>query len=396
MQNRTIIIYCGLLLTMTAFSTDILLPAYGMIADDLHAKYAHVQLLIPIFMIAVGIGHLFGGSLADRFGRRTIIIVGLSIYIAGILVSMIANNIEVLHIGRVLQGIGASAGPVVARAIIRDLYSGRELARNMAFAMAVFAFGPIVAPLAGAGMLLFFDWRMLFVLMLIFAGALLLVCIFWLPETIKTRNPAATKLSTMLRSIGEIFAHQQSRFYLLLSGIMMAMILIILTSIAGIYQDNFGVSGIRFAIIFSAQGLGIIIGQVINRRLIDKVGIEKSSYIGSGALVVVSIAILVISLGGWMGPYLLATLLAMHASSYLVVYSNAATMTLDPHGKIAGFTSSFYGFFSQVISSVIGAVLSLFIDSDLIVWSAFLLLFALITFAALMWRDQRSVVEPVN
>lgn len=382
-----IIVYCGLLLTLTAFSIDILLPAFSLIASDLNAPYEDVQLLIPFFLAAVGVGQLFGGSLSDRFGRRFVIKLGLTIYIIGVIACILATNIETVLAGRVLQGLGASAGPVVARAIIRDLYSGRELARNMALAVAVFAFGPIVAPLAGAGLLLFFDWRSLFGLTLVFALVLLVFCIVKLPETIHQTNARATALSTYIKNTIAIFAHPQSRFYLLLSGVMMSMILIILINIPGIYQKNFGISGSLFAVLFAVHGIGIIIGQLINRNLIDRIGIEKTSIVGSAALVVVSVAIAVVSIAGWMTPWLLAFFLVAHATSYLVVYSNAATLTLDPHGKIAGFTSSFYGFFSQVVSSLIGAFLAIFIDGNLIVWSVILTVFAVITLLALLARQ---------
>ena len=390
MHNRIIIIYCGLLLTLTAFSIDILLPAFASMAGDLDTSLYNVQLTVPFFLVAVGVGHLVCGSLSDRFGRRIIIKAGMSIYIAGSIAIMLAADIETVLAGRVLQGLGASAGPVIARAIIRDLYAGKELARNMALASAVFAFGPIVAPLAGAGLLVFFNWRVLLILMVVLSAILLAFCIYFLPETITKTDARATRLSTITSNIGEIFSHPSSRFYLLLSGITMSMILIILINIAAIYQVNFGITGIGFAILFAIQGVGIIIGQLINRRLINKIGTEMSSLIGSATLVIVSLAIVGLSLAGAMTPWLLTLLLTGHASGYLVVYANAAAMTLDPHHRIAGFTSSFYGFFSQVVSSTIGIITAIFIHGDLIVWSSFLALFSFITFVLLIWWRARA------
>ena len=169
---------------MTAFSIDVLLPAFSLIADDLDTSLTKVQLMIPFFLAALGVGQLISGSLFDRYGRRSIVIYGLSVYLAGVVVIVLATNIEMVLAGRILQGLGASACTVVARAVIRDLYEGKELARNMALATAVFAFGPIVAPLAGATLLVFFEWRVLMIVMLIFSSTLLLICIFILPETI--------------------------------------------------------------------------------------------------------------------------------------------------------------------------------------------------------------------
>ncbi len=386
MQNRIIIIYCGLLLTLTAFSVDILLPAFSMIAQELNASYGQVQLVIPFFLGAVGVGQLIGGSLSDRFGRRMVIQLGLSIYILGVLVSIFASTIDTVLVGRVLQGLGTAAGPVVARAIIRDLYSGRELARNLSLATAVFAFGPIVAPLIGVVFLQFFDWRILFVIMICFAASLLLFCILFLPETIHRKNKRATQLSTIYNNIKTILANPQSRFYLLLSGIIMSEVLLILINLPAIYQFNFGIAGTLFAIIFAIHGIGIIIGQMINRRVLEFVSIEKTTLGGSLILVLVSAVTLVISILGGMGPWVLAGLMVAHATSYLVVYVNSAALTLEPHGDIAGFTSSFYGFVSQIFSSAVGAILAIYINGNLVKWSALLLVFALITLGFLSTR----------
>lgn len=390
MQNRIIIIYCGLLLTLTAFSIDILLPAFSTIAEDLNASYDDVQLVIPLFLAAVGIGQLFGGSLSDKYGRKFVIQLGLSIYVAGVVICIFATSIETIWVGRVLQGLGTAAGPVVARAIIRDLYSGKELARNLSLATAVFAFGPIIAPLVGVSFLNFFSWRILFVLMLCFAGLLLLFCVFILPETIHTKNPRATRISTFISNIGIVFANPQSRFYLILSGILMVEILLILINIPAIYELNFGISGTLFAVLFAIHGVGIILGQFINRRLLKIISIERTALIGTAFLVTITAIMLVLSLGGWMGPWILTGLLVGHATGYLVVYVNASAMTLEPHGDIAGFTSAFFGFFSQFVSSVIGALLAIFIAGDLIVWAVFLLVVALIVLTALTYRNIES------
>ena len=390
MSNRIIIVYCGLLLTLTAFSIDILLPAFTLISADLDTSISDVQLVVPVFLAAVGVGQLFGGSISDRFGRRFVIKSGLLLYILGVTVSMMAQSIEVVWAGRVLQGLGASAGPVVARAIIRDLYSGKELARNIAFATAIFAFGPIVAPLAGVGLLVWFDWRSLFALMLVFAAALLAFCIFAMPETIGEKNPKATQIKTFASNIIAVFAQPQSRFYILLSGLIMSMVMIILINIPIIFNENFGIKGVAFAVYFAIHGTGIIIGQILNRQLIGKFGIERTSLVGATALVIVSTVLLAVAMLDMMTPWFLAAMMIGHATSYLVVYANTATMTLDPHGKIAGFTSSFFGFVSQVVSSIIGGALTVIIGGNLVYWSGFLLLFATITFVALWFRLRRK------
>ena len=380
MQARIIVIYCGLLLTLVAFSIDILLPAFPQIAQDLNSSISKVQLTVPIFVGAIGLGQLINGSLSDWLGRRFVIKSGLCIYIMGGAGVYFSPNIETMLVFNMVQGLGASAGPVAARAIIRDLYSGKQLASNIALAMAVFAIGPIVAPLTGAGFILIFSWRILVILMIILGALLLVFCWFFLPETIKQRNPDAVQLTTIIGNFIKIFTHPQSRFFLFLSGFVMATIMLILINIQAIYLKNFNISGIWFAGHFAIQGFGIVIGQMINREMIARIGVERTAIVGNGVMAATWIIVVCLALLGLLNAWALTFLLVAIAICYQLVFANTAALILDPHGDIAGFTSSFFGFFSQIVSSIIGAILAIFIQGDLLVWAIFLLVISLITF----------------
>ena len=342
MNDRQIVIYCGLLLTLSAFSIDIMLPAFSAIGRDLEASYNQVQLTIPVFIVAIGVGQFFVGSISDRFGRRVTILWGLGIFIIGALLAAMAPSIEVLLFARVLQGLGNSVAPVVSRAILRDRFEGSELARNIAFATGVFAVGPIIAPLVGAVFMLVFPWPVLFVLMMAFGTYLFAVCLFRLPETLREKNAEATNPARFMRNIRTIMGNSLSRFYLILSGIIMSLMLLILTASPQIYEVNFGVTGTLFAVFFAAHGLGIIVGQIANRHMITKFGIYLSAVFGNLVLIVACVLMVAGALSGWLNVYLFAGLFILFATSYLIVYANASALTLQPHGQIAGFASSFF------------------------------------------------------
>lgn len=187
MSPGSIVLYCGFLLTVTAFSVDITLPAFGLIAADLGADYGQVQLVVPLFILATGFGQMLAGPLSDRFGRKPVVLGGMALYAAGATICQFAPSIEVLLSGRILQGLGAAAGPVVGRAIIRDLFAGQALARNLALATMIFAFGPIVAPLLGISIMSVGSWRSIFFVITLFGLALLLIGWLALPELIPSR-----------------------------------------------------------------------------------------------------------------------------------------------------------------------------------------------------------------
>lgn len=387
MSTRVIVIYCGLLLSLSAFSVDITLPAFPLIVADLAAPYDLVQMTVTIYILSLGVGQLLCGSLSDRFGRRPIILGGLLVFLLGALLAIFATNIYWLLAGRVLQGVGAAAGPVLGRAIIRDLFSGRELARNMAFAMAVFAFGPIVAPLVGVGLIAIGGWRFVYIGIAIFV-IFLLIALTRLPETLKATNAAATNPVIMWGNMVRLFRQPQSRFFLLLSGTIMTSMLLIVTNAPRVFEQEFGITGTLFAILFALHGVGIVIGQTVNRNLIGRIGALWSAVAGNGVLVLTGALIVALGMMGIMSGYLLSALLVLFATSYLMVYSNAASLTLDPHGEMAGFASSFYGFFSQLLGSVAASVLSIFIAGRLIPWGSAILLVCVICLMALVLRGR--------
>ena len=123
LSGNAIIIYCGLLLALSAFSVDITLPSLSLIESDLQQTPDIVKMTVTVYLLAFGLGQIFFGPFSDRRGRRVGVLSGLFLYVIGCLISFITPNIEILLIGRFLQGLGVSAGQVIGRAIMRDLYS---------------------------------------------------------------------------------------------------------------------------------------------------------------------------------------------------------------------------------------------------------------------------------
>lgn len=356
MKERAIVFYCGMLMSISSFSVDITLPSFGTMARDFGAPFEQVQWTISLYMIGAGFGQLFWGSVSDRFGRRPALGAGLGIFLLGCLVAALSPSITLLLASRILQGLGAAAAIAASRAIIRDRHSGEELARNLALATAIFAIGPILAPLIGAAVGALAGWRFIFLGLAIFAGGLLVV-LMRLPETLRTPSPDAMRPRVFLQRVQRLLRHPQSRHFLFLSAVIMSSMLLILAATPRIYEHAFGLTGTTFALYFAFHGFGIIIGQAANRQLIRRVGIVNAMLAGAAVLIVSVLLMLAAIWAGFMSAFVMTALLVLFATSYLILYSNAAAMVLDPHGDIAGFTAAFYGFVSQIGSASIVAVL---------------------------------------
>ena len=386
MTPRLLIVYCGLLMTATAFSVDITLPFFVTISAQLDAPFHSVQMTVTAYIFAIGVGQLVFGSLSDRFGRRMAVACGLTLYIAGALLGSLAPTVEWLVAARVVQGLGGAAGPVIARAILRDQYAGMALAKNMAVASGIFALGPILAPLIGIALSdLSGSWRVVFYAMMAF-GCLLLFALAAVPETLRRRDPDALSPGVFLRNIVTVFRHPQSRFFFLLcAGIMISMLSVV-TILPRIFMQGFGLSGRQFGLMFAVHGTGLILGQIANHRMIGTFGIVRTAWLASMVVAVSAAAICLAGLIGISSPYPLMALTVLFAVGYMIVFSNASSMAMEPHGEIAGFTASFLGFFSQIAAAACVTLMAALVGSDIVLWGGSLTLIAAAALLALtLW-----------
>ena len=386
MSKTFIIVFTGLLMSMSAFSIDIVLPVLHPMAADLSVSLPTVQLTLILYTLSFGFGQLFMGSISDRFGRRPTLLVGMGLYMAGAVLGAAGPTIEMVLAGRMLQGFGGAAGHVVARAVLRDLYDGRKLARAMALSTAVFAVGPIIGPLMGAGLLILGHWRLVFLAMALFALMLVWCVVFLYRETLTTPDPRALRPARFAAGIGQIVRHPQSRFYVVVSAVTFITIISYVVNSSRLFIEGLGMSEMGFAIVFALTGLGIVVGQYANSAIIRRRGVEVAVWVAAlGLLAVMASLSLFIAAG-------LFTVLvfALHTFAYFIcfqtIYANGASLTLDPHKDIAGLASSFFGFSAQFTGTVAFVVLGLQYDGSPLRWALGMLAISVATVLLLVGR----------
>ncbi|MEX3011507.1 Bcr/CflA family efflux MFS transporter [Hoeflea sp. TYP-13] len=395
MSQRLIVIYCGLLMSLSAFSVDITLPAFSDMVQEFATPYSYVQWTVTAYIFAAGAGQLFWGSVSDRFGRKPILFIGLAVLLVGQTLAVLAPTITLLLLARVVQGLGAASAIVGSRAILRDLFSGKELARNMAMASLVFAVGPMLAPVIGALIADFAGWRSIFFGL----SCLTLVLIFMLgffPETSSLKDAHALKMSRIQANFVALFTHPQSCFFVLVSMLAMAFMLLILTGAAPLYETEFGITGLVFAGLFALHSLGIIAGQILNRRLIHSIGVVPSVAVASAVMMVMSGIFVALTVGDLLSVIVLPLLLALANAGFLVFYSNATSLVLDPHQDRAGFAVSIFGFATQMGGATIVSILVYFSNDDALGMSVLMLAIAIVILSALMiWIGKKQPIREV-
>lgn len=382
MSRALLIVYCGLLLSMGAFSCDITLPAFWSMSQDLGASIEWVQAIVPVFLLLQALGQLVFGPLSDRFGRKPVVFAGLCIYLVGTGIALIAASMGAVHLGRAAQGFGSACGIVVGRAMLRDISHGTALAQAMAFAMAIFALGPITAPLLGYGLVALGGWRGIFlgmglVALALIGGALLL------EETNRTPDPLALKRDNLVSALSRIARHPQSRYFLLLAAITQYSIVSFVSSAPRFFKTAFDIDGLAFAGLFASTGLGIIVGQLANSRLIGRLGVLPTTRVAAAMLLFVSAATTALSLAGWLGGGVFVLLMFCFNTSFLVIMANAASLVIDPHREIAGFASSAYGFFTQIVASSLALATMPFFHGRILPWAATMLVIMTVLYVAL-------------
>lgn len=387
-----VILLCGLMLAMNAISCDMLLPGFFAIEADLGAPIARVQAIIPLFLMAAAAGQIVFGPASDRFGRKPVLLIGIIVYVAGSLLGITAGTIEMLYVARVLQGTGAACAVVLARAILRDTHSGDELARAMALAMAIFAIGPLLAPLTGVGLIALGGWRATFVGLSLVGVALFSAVFLLYRETNLTPNPNALEFSSLRRAFTRVLTHPQSRQFLAVCVLLQIAVVLMVVNSPRIFKSAFDIEGLSFALLFAVGAIGIVVGQLNSNRLIARIGVLPTVRGAIAVLGVTSFLMWATAQTGFTSAAIFTVLLFVFNMTFLVVFTNSVSLVLDPHRDIAGVASALLGCITQLVGNVCALLLMPWIDGVMTTWSLVqLVLISSVVIAVWIYRPRLDV-----
>lgn len=342
--------------SLIAFSIDAMLPALPQIAADLGvADVNDRQLVVIVLFIGLALAQIAYGPVSDTLGRKPAAYIGFTIFIVGSLLCIFAGTFEVMLIGRLLQGVGAAGPRIVSLALVRDLYSGRAMAKIMSMIMGIFIIVPVIAPSVGQALLLLGDWRLIF-------GALLLegiIGIVWFamrqPETLPAERRAPFSLRRILGAFAEAFTHPVTLGYTVAAGLVFGAFVGYLASTQQVLGELYGL-GAKFPLYFGANALAFGLASMLNARLVMKLGMRRLAGSGLAATTTLSAIFFVVillldghpPLWALMG-YLLATFFFVG-----VLFGNFNALAMEPMGHIAGVAAAVIGSGATVISSVLG------------------------------------------
>lgn len=355
------------LLALNAAAIDIVLPALGPITQSFSITDGNLrQLVVASYVVSFGISQLIYGPLADRFGRRPVLFWGLAIYTLGSVGAIFAFGFSALIVARTIQGLGAGAIRVMAIAVVRDCYSGREMARIMSLAMMVFMAIPVLAPLLGQGVLMIAHWRWILTLVTAFG----LIMIVWtrtrLPETLASESRRPLSAAKIFDAFRIVASNPISRGYGISLALVFGCLFAYLNSAQQIYQEIYGL-GSLFPIAFSTGAIVVAISAFINARLVRKLGMRRLSHWALCLFTSANFILYALTLAGG-GAISFTAFFVLNIASFCffgIIAANFNAIAMEPLGAVAGTGSSVLGFLQTFFGGLIGAIIGLSFDGTL-------------------------------
>jgi DHA1 family bicyclomycin/chloramphenicol resistance-like MFS transporter len=341
-----------------AFSIDAMLPALPDIAAELSPGNANrAGLILTSFVLGMGIGTFVAGPLSDAFGRRKILFIGSGLYIGAATVARASSSLEVMLIARVVQGLGAAGPRIVAVAIVRDLYAGREMARIVSFVMLVFTLVPAFAPAMGAFIIIGYGWRGIFLAFIFFSCITVVWLAFRMPETLDVADRRPFRLKPMSIAVKEIFAHPLVRLSIYVQTLAMGMLFLTLMMIQPIYSTVFDRAE---SFPYWVGMIAILAGSasLVNAIFVVRVGMQRLVTITLGAQVLIAIVVLTLDPASLPEPYGFAIFLFWQLCIFFqagLTLGNLNAIAMEPMGHIAGMAASVIGAFSTVAAAFIAS-----------------------------------------
>lgn len=368
------------MMTMTAMTIDINLPAIPATAADLDASLSTAQLTVTIFFAGFAVGQLVWGPLSDRIGRKPGMLIGTVIYVLATIGCALAPDMTALLVWRALQGFGAGAGSVLGRAVIRDRFEGAQMARMLSLALAAFITAPIVAPTIGAAILGFASWRWIYGFLAVYGLVMLALTTLFLEESLKARNPGALGPAQLWRGFAAVFRDPVSRPWAIVVILGFGTLTVYLTNSSAVLMQGYGMSASQFGAAFAIVAVCSFAGNMLNSRLVHRLPLTRLIRLALLAASAMAALALGLALTGLGGVWSLVVVIGLFFTAFGLLAANGTTLALQPHGAAAGAAAAALGFGQTVIPALLGGLVAFLYDG-----TALPMLAAMLILAALAW-----------
>lgn len=380
----------ALMISLVALSIDAMLPALDIIGLDLGVTAGNdQQLIISSLFLGLGVGQMIFGPLSDSIGRKPAIYIGYVIFVIGCVISIVSTNLEIMLLGRVLQGVGAAGPRIVCVALVRDQYEGREMARIMSFVMGVFILVPAMAPAIGLGIIMISGWRAIFVSFLLVA----VVACGWFAlrqsETLPPQKRRTFSLFVIWAGVRETCGNRISFGYTIIAGFIFSALIGYLSSAQQMFSVIFGITNL-FPLYFAVLALAVGLSSVINGRLVMRFGMRLLSSYALVSLCVLSVMFFLYAINVDGTPDLWISM-AYFIAAFLcfgLLFGNLNALAMEPLGHIAGIGAAVIGSLSTLVSAFLGAMIGYMFDGTVLPLVVSFALLGAMAMALMNWTER--------
>ena len=356
------IIVMASLMSLVAFAIDALLPAISDISETIHIiDPKNNQLFITMIFLGIGFGQLISGPLSDSFGRKPIIYVGFSVFVLASFICLFATNLEMMIVGRFLQGIGLSAPRTISIAMVRDRFSGNYMARVMSFITVIFLLVPVIAPALGKILLDAYGWKSIFYSQLIIGVFIMLWVWKRQPETLVVEKRKKFKLALFVEGLKEFVKYKYAVIFTIFSGFITGSFMVYLSASQHIFVEQYQLEE-EFPFIFACLAISIGMATFLNGKLVVRMGMFKLVSFFTIMFTVVSLIYIVFFYGD-ANPniYVLLIFFGLQFFSIGFLFGNTRALAMEPIGHIAGVGAAINGFVSTIMAVPIATFIGSYI-----------------------------------
>lgn len=387
-QEYIILLVLGTLIALGPFSIDAYLPGFSSIAQEFNTSISQIGLTLTSYFIGISIGQLAYGPIMDKYGRKRPLLIGLGIYLLSAISCMYSPNLEWLIISRFFLAIGAAAGMVAAKAVVRDIFPVNEVAGAISVLMLIMGGAPIIAPTVGSFIIDAFGWEMIFLFLAVFCLFMIISVTRFLPESIIPDKKVDLKPKQVAINYFGILTHSKFWSFAFSGSFAIGAMFAYISDAPKLFMGNFDLSQKEFGLLFGLNAGGLILGSQINRLFLRKFSALQITLFNSVVLVILSSLFLFNSI---MEFGFIPTAVLIFFMLFLLGFQNPNTtaLSLEPFEKKAGRASALIGSLKMILGAFTSFLISLFHTSSSVPLAVILLTCLFISFA-LLFRFTRK------
>src|ERR1700733_5857375 len=356
MEFAEFVVLIAAMMAAQAIAIDAMLPAFPIIVDALHVPHENqVQWILTFYISGMGCGQLVWGMMSDRFGRRPVLLGGLGLYVVAALLCGVTSSFHTLLAWRFVHGL-AAASVVVTRSVIRDLYSGRHMARVMSLTFVVFLTVPVLAPSLGQLILVMAPWRVIFIVCSAYAAIVWLWALLRLKETLHPEYRLTLTRTHIAAAVRLVLGNRTSLSYTLALTVMFGSILAYVGMVAQIFSEVFHRASLM-PIMFALCAVTMGFAAFMNSHFVERLGMRLISHTALLIFIGITTLHVVVAALGWEQLWTFVAFQAVTMAFFSLAVSNFGAMAMEPIGEVAGIGASLQGFIQSFGGALVGAAI---------------------------------------